>query len=314
MNLGGDLGGVGMKRNYRIWILALAVGLLMSGCKREEHTGDVQIYYQNTEGTGLVTEGYEWKTKETASQIDEMLERLKKPEDTVECTSVIPEDVLIAGYQLDKNNLDISFSQEYVLLDKPAEVLLRAAVVKSLTQIDGVQYVRFHVNGELLKDGHGNPIGYMQSEDFAQNTGAALNSYQREDVTLYYANAADTNLVKLQVSLRYNSYMTIEKAIIEQLMEEPDESGAQTAIPAETKLLSVSVKDNICYVNLNEGFLAELPQIRPEQTVYSLVNSIIEGGNCKQVQISVNGDTNIQFRGEIDLSKPFEKNMEIVEK
>lgn len=302
-----------MKHHYYIWVLFTAACLFMTGCKREDRTGDVQIYYQNTEGTGLVTEGYDWKTKETASRIDEVLERLKKPEDTVRCTSVIPEDVFIVEYQLNQSNLDIYFSQEYELLDKPAEVLFRAAVVKSLTQIEGVQFVRFYVNGELLKDGHGNPIGYMQSEDFTQNTGAALNSYQREDVTLYYADPVNGKLIALPVSLRYNSYITIEKAIIGKLMEKPDGNRAQIAIPAETKLLSVSVKDNICYVNMNEGFLAELPQISPEQTVYALVNSIIEGGNCKQVQISINGDADVQFRGEIDFSKPFEKNMEIVE-
>ncbi len=303
-----------MKWKYDVLgILIFTVILFVAGCKKDTHTEDVQIYYQNTEGTGLVTEGHDWGTGDIDGRIRDVLEWLKKPEDTVRCTSVIPGDVIITEYQLEQNNLDIFFSQEYELLGKTAEVLLRAAVVKSLTQIEGVDFVRFHVNGELLKDGHGNMIGYMQSEDFAQNTGEALNSYQREEVTLYYADAGSPALVEERISLRYNSYMTIEKAVIGQLMEEPEETGVQSAIPPETKLLGVSVKDGICYVNMNEGFLAELPLITPEQTVYSLVNSIIEGGNCKQVQILINGDTNVQLRGEIDLSKPFEKNVEIVE-
>ena len=66
-------------------------------------------------------------------------------------------------------------------------------------------------------------------------------------------------------------------------------------------------------MNLNEGFLAGLPSVDPELTVYSIVNSIIEGGNCSQVQISINGDPNVSLNETFALDNPFEKNFEIVE-
>ena len=119
--------------------------------------------------------------------------------------------------------------------------------------------------------------------------------------------------MKTEVVLRYNSYMTLEKAIVEQLIKGPEIEGRLAVIPAETKLLSVLIKDDICYVNLNEGFLAKTPITSPELAVYSLVNSIIEGGNCSQVQISINGDPDVKLEGEFALDKPFERNMEIVE-
>lgn len=302
-----------MGRYYRVCIAVAVFCLLAAGCGKKSGDGDVRIYYLNTEGNALASEGYDWKSDQTEDQIDEVLEKLRKPEDTVACTSVIPADVLVTDCVLDDDKLDISFSQEYELLSKPAEVLLRAAVIKSLTQIEGVDFVRFHVGGELLKDGHGNTIGYMQGDDFAQNTGAALNSYQQADVKLFYVNEAGDSLVRTDVSLRYNSYMTIEKAIIERLISGLDEDGIQTVIPPQTKLLGVSIKNGICYVNLNEGFLTNPGMADPELIVYSLVNSVIAGGNCNQVQISVNGDTNVLFQGQVDLSKPFGKNMEIVE-
>lgn len=302
-----------MRRYYRVGVLVTVFCLLVIGCRKKEEEGDILVYYLNSEGNALATEGYEWKSDQVESQIEEVLKKLRKPKDTVACTSVIPADVLITDCSLDENKLEISFSQEYELLDRPAEVLLRAAVVKSLTQIEGVDFVRFHVGGELLKNAHGNTIGYMQGDDFAQNTGVALNSYQQADVTLYYADAAGESLVQTEVSLRYNSYMTIEKAIIERLINGTDEDGMQAAIPSQTKLLGVSIKDGICYVNLDEGFLAGPDMMPPELIIYSLVNSVIAGGNCSQVQISISGNTNVMFHGEIDLDSPFEKNMEIVE-
>ena len=38
-------------------------------------------------------------------------------------------------------------------------------------------------------------------------------------------------------------------------------------IPAETKVLSVSVKDHICYVNLDKGFLDTTNVMNPELPV-----------------------------------------------
>lgn len=293
-------------------ILFVFCCLLISGCKQKEEVGDIQIYYLNAEGTALTTENYSWKSQKAEEQIEEVLNRLRKPKDTVQCTSAIPADVIVTDYSLEENCLKLSFSQEYGLLKKPAEVLLRAAVVESLTQIEEVYLVSFYVNGEPLKDSHGDAVGYMRKDDFVQNTGAALNSYQQAEVTLYYASLEGTGLVKKEVSLRYNSYMTIEKAIVEHLIKGPESGGSSAAIPAETKLLGVSIKDNICYVNLNEGFLAELPSINPELRVYSLVNSVIEGGNCEQVQISINGDPNVALNDSLTFEKPFRENKEIV--
>lgn len=302
-----------MRTHRRVILLLILCCLAATGCRQKKEAEDIQIYYLNPEGTALTAEGYNWKSEETEDRIDEVLERLRKPKDTVKCTPAVPSDVLVTDCRIEENRLDLYFSREYGLLDKPEEVLLRAAVVKSLTQIDEVYLVRFYVEGEPLKNSHGDVIGYMRNDDFAQNTGVALNSYQQEKVTLYFADVSGTSLVKTEVSLRYNSYMTIEKAIVEQLIKGPDSDGRFAVIPAETKLLGVLIKDDICYVNLNEGFLAELPSVSPELTVYSMVNSIIEGGNCSQVQISINGNPDVSLNENLALNKPLEENTEIVE-
>lgn len=301
-----------MRKYGFVWMLFAVICLAAAGCGKQEESGDILVYYANQEGTALVSEGYSWNSAQTSSQIAEVLDKLRTPEDTVSCTSSIPADVLITAWTLEGGDLELSFSQEYRLLDKPGEVLLRAAVVKSLTQIDGVEFVRFRVGGEPLRDGKGNLVGYMQEEDFVQNTGAAINSYQQADVSLCFGSADGKALVWSEETIRYNSYMTIEKAVIERLIKGPEEEGMQRTVPAETRLLGVSIKDQICYVNLDEGFLVSLPGVSPEVRIYSLVNSVIAGGNCSQVQISVNGDANLLFQEQIDLSKPLEENLEIV--
>ena len=78
-------------------------------------------------------------------------------------------------------------------------------------------------------------------------------------------------------------------------------------------MIGVSVKDTVCYVNLDEGFLNNTCVTDPAITVYAIVNSIVDGGASSQVQISVNGETNIQYMGRMDLSKPLSRDQNLVE-
>ena len=69
----------------------------------------------------------------------------------------------------------------------------------------------------------------------------------------------------------------------------------------------------MCYVNLGEEFLNNTFAGDPKITIYAIVNSIIDGGTCSQVQISVNGESNIEYMGSIDLSKPLSRDLDLVE-
>ncbi len=64
--------------------------------------------------------------------------------------------------------------------------------------------------------------------------------------------------------------------LVEQLIKGPSSDNETAVIPAETKVLSVSVKDHICYVNLDKGFLDTTNVMNPELPVYAIVNTIIE--------------------------------------
>ena len=62
---------------------------------------------------------------------------------------------------------------------------------------------------------------------------------------LYYGNKQGDRLVKEKVSIRYNSSISKEKVLVEQLIKGPSSDNETAVIPAETKVLSVSVKDHV---------------------------------------------------------------------
>ena len=151
------------------WMIALLMFgcLLTVGCHKEE-SYDMQIYYLNSEETALNTEGYNLKSDKVEGQVQEVLKKMRNPKDSVECVSAIPTDLIITDIRLEDGRLDLYFSEDYDILDVASEALLQAAVVQTVTQIDGVERVQFHVADEVLKDHHGDEVGYLRSEDFVQ--------------------------------------------------------------------------------------------------------------------------------------------------
>lgn len=303
-----------MKRFWQ-FVSCIMMTVLLAGCStgKEPDTSKSHIYYVNAEGTALIEQGYNLEGDTVEAEIKAVLKDMKKESDSIDYKSAFPEKLEVTDWNLDDKKLSIYFNTEYGRMDAATEVLLRAAVVQSLTQIAGIEYVDFYIEGEPLKDKNGNVVGSMRSEDFIKNTGSSLHTYQVANLRLYFANEKGDKLISREVSVRYNSNMSIEKLIVEQLIKGPAMEGAHQTIPSETKLLGVSVKDHICYVNFDEGFLGTGYTAAPDLTIYSLVNSIVDAGTASQVQISINGENDVRYQATVDLSKPFSRNQDIVE-
>lgn len=302
-----------MKKRVNLFLMAFLI--LLGGCGKGKglETGGYRIFYLDTDGTQLVEEVCSSEAVTVEEKIAEVLRLLGEEPDTIDYKSVLTEGVKIQSWDLQDTKLKVYFNKKYKKLDQISELLLRAAVVQSLVQISGVDYVCFYVDDEMLVNESGEETGYMRAEDFVQNTGSSLHTYQTANLVLYFSNARGDRLTAEEISVRYNSNMSIEKLIVEQILKGPSVSGDKAVIPGGTRLLGVSVKENVCYVNFDEGFLNVAERVNPKVTVYALVNSIIDGGEASQVQILVNGETNITYQETIDLSKPLSKDPDLLE-
>ena len=298
-----------------LWILLLAVPLLMAGCRKQQQVDEsgYRIWYINQDETCLKYENKELQSKNEEGLLREMMEVMRETPTDDELKPVIPEDVTLLDFDFEHNQLYLDFSPEYKKMPKVYEVLCRAAIVRTMGQIDGVEYVDFQVNGEPLTDLEGKEIGLMNEDQFIENAGEEINAYKTADLTLYFANKAGDKLVGQRVAMEYNSNISLEKLIVEQLIEGPPFEGAYPTIPSETKLLNISIKDKICYVNLDEGFLGTGYNVIESIPVYSIVNSLIENTDAQKVQISINGESNRMFRESINFDTIFEKNEGLIE-
>ena len=302
-----------MKKKIGMFLFLIG-GLLFAGCSKEEKGIATNIYYMNPEGNALVQEVYFRQETDGEKAVKEIFEVLTKPTDLQEFQSAIPQTIKIEGVGLEKQKLEVSFNNEYGKLAKSTEVLMRAAIVQTMVQIPDVTYVSFYVGKEPLKDTSGEAIGLMCAEDFVQNTGFSLKTYQETDLKLYFADKEGMKLVaEKHEGVHYNINTSIEKLVVEQLMKGSRSDKRSGTIPDTVKLLGVSVKDGICYVNFDSAFLTEGFNQKPEVAIYSIVNSIIANGNTTKVQILVDGSADVSFKGTIDLSEPLEWRADLIE-
>lgn len=304
-----------MKQIKYLLLAFLMAASLLCGCSgRDELEPDEPfIYYLTMEGTGIEKRAFDWKGENPEEEIQNVLQALCEPDESGKLRAAIPDEVEIERFHIENTKLDLHFSKGYRKLDSAQEVLCRAAVVQSLVQIEEVGLVKFYIENEPIQDEDGLEIGYMNADDFVQNTGETLGSFQKVEFSICVPNEAGDALINEVREVRYNSNIAVEKVVIEQLMSKKAMANELIIMPPETKLLGVTVKDGICYVNFDEGFQISGYTINPELSIIAIVNSIVDNSTATQVQISINGKTDVKFQNTVDLSRPLKKSETFME-
>lgn len=298
------------------WVLcaSLFLSLFVCGCGgRSQKEADYYIYYLNKDQTKLAPVAFEPETEEREALIGDMIASLGESPDDVEFSQPLAGHVQLLSWTLENGQLQLNFSSEYSQLDRVAEVLCRAAIVRTLTQVDGVDFVSFYVGDMPLTDSKGTPLGLMTAESFIENPGEQINAIQTATLTLYFANQEGNGLVPEVQERHYNGNISMEKLVLEQLLKGPISEDLKPAVPVGTKLVGVSVLDGVCFVNLDAGFLNQDYNVEEGVVIYSIVNSLAELPNINKVQISVNGDTSITYREQFSLSTIYERDLDYLE-
>lgn len=309
------------KRIIPVFALFCLILLAVSACRKgEAKNGTVyKIFYVNDDNTGVLSYDYETESTDTDVVLQELLDQMETMPERLEYHPPLAGSFRLIAYMLSDGQLFLDFSEEYKNQEIITEILVRAAIVRTLTQVRDVQYVSFSVGGQPLTDASGNVVGVMNKDTFINNAGNEINTYEKVKIRLYLANESGDGLTEVTRTRVYNSNISVERLIVEEIIAGPAENdagiGNRAAYPVinpETKVVSVNIRDGICYVNLDGSFLNQIYNVTPEVTVYALTNSLVELSNVNKVQISVNGETNINYRESISLSTMFERNLDLV--
>ncbi len=300
-----------------IFIMCLAVVLLLAGCKKEEHpegSNCYTLYFISNDSTKLITREYWTTTTDESKLFEELRSELSKVPEKLEYMPPFGNKVSLRKWKSQNGRLLLDFESSYLKLAADAEVLTRAAIVKTFTQIKGINYVTFQVEGNDLEDNLGKLVGAMYSDSFIYNEGAQINSFEEITLNLFFANKEGDALVKTEKTIMHNTNVPMERVILEQLIAGAKGTKGYGTINPDTKVMGVVVKDGVCYVNLNNTFLTQVYSVTPEVAIYSIVNSLCEVSGIQKVQISIDGDTSIVYREKMQLNAMYERNLDMMDK
>ncbi len=234
---------------------------------------------------------------------------LKKAPKSVLSKSALPDTVTVNKYDLSKDGgLTIDFDTAYNELTGIPEILCRAAIVKTLGQVSGVEFIQFNINGQPLQDSNGEVVSSMTADEFLESIGDETN-YK---VSLFFTDKKGDTLIEYVTNLYYSGTSSLEELVVNQLINGPTETGLYQTIPEGTVLLDVNTKDGVCYVDFNEKFLDNTKDINDKVVIYSVVNTLVELPNINKVQFLVNGQVQKTYRENVPLDGLFERNLDLV--
>lgn len=303
---------MGKRLTFTVLLLLL---VLLTGCSNKnkkndlDQTAEVKVYYIDTTSSTIVSEKFTPSVTGKDGMVGELLYALKQEPKNVIYKSALPEMVKVNEFYFSEDDrLTINFDTSYYDLKGIPEILCRAAIVKTLSQIDGVEYIEFYVNGQPLKNTGGEVVISMTDEDFIESIGDETN-YK---ASLYFTNENGDELIEYITDIYYTGTSTIEELVINQLINGPTKAGLYPTIPEGTTLLDVNTKEGICYIDFNEKFLENVSGIKNEVVIYSVVNSLVELPNINKVQFLINGEVQKTYRENLAFDKLFDRNLDLI--
>ncbi len=310
-------------RGRRLWaILLLLCFCVLTGCNAEEvsqenlseeETQGPRLYYLNEERTKVISEPYVIEGYALNTKIANMLTALEQVLWTEEELDLLAERNPIVGFEVKADELlSLQFAADYSMVHTTTSVLRRAAIVKTLCQLEGISAVEIYIGTQPLLHLNGKPVGIMKAENFVDSTGENTEFYQEETITVYFADETGERLLESNLKVIYDGTVTTERLVLEQLLEGPVTDGMYATLPVGTVLNKISVKNGVCYVDFNEKFLEKREGISAQVTIYSVVNSLVELSGIYKVQFLINGDTRKTYNN-MEFSGTFERNLDIVE-
>ncbi len=299
------------------WLL-LIVGL--TACRagesgQAEYAATYRIYYLNSSMTALSPQEYGTDTVIGDQVIRELMQQFLTAPNDVENQVALSSAVNYLGFEQEDRVLKLYFDAGYsnhTVMDPTREILCRAALTKTMTQIDGIDYISIYAGDQPLLNGDGNPVGLLADTDFIESI-SDVNTFERSSLKLFFADETGSRLVAEEREVVHSINTSLERLVVEEVLKGPQLEGRYAVVPSDVKLLNLSVNENVCYINFDASFLNSLAEVKEYIPIYAIVNSLCQLPTVSRVQFTVNGSSDVMFRDAISLNTQFEKDMEIGE-
>lgn len=162
-----------MKKKSVMMMFCLILVLALTGCRSKKETNDqsnqkgTAIYYTNNDVTKLILKRKNIRLKGSQIQkVQTLLGELQKTPKSQNIRSVIPKRIVINSFEVNSNIVQVDFSMGYKQIAENKDLICRAGIVYTLTQLKGINYVSFSISGEPMLDTDGTALGALGRDSF----------------------------------------------------------------------------------------------------------------------------------------------------
>lgn len=293
-------------RNMALVLMLVAVIAITGACQRQ--SASVELFFA-TEGNETLSS--EWRRVEfrnTRQKLTRTLEELVAGPTLPQLYRAVSAETKILAVKLDGTDVTVNLSRDYLSFGGVlADLMARVSIVNTLTALPEVERVRILVEGEELKDGNGQPLGYCSFVDLSQPSAQQVTLYFADDQAMYLV--AEMRTIQLPPGA---DLLALGRAIVEELIKGPVQSGLGQVIPREVRVRSVSYADGTFYIDFSEEMHTRHSggAAGEAMTLGAIVNSLTELTQIRRVMMTVNGGTmNIEH---VVVEEPLTRNEAII--
>lgn len=308
-----------MMKHFKI-LLLLSVAMLLTvfGCKKDSDKeastpkladGEYEVYYLTQDGFHLETEIRKTSGEQPEELARELVKIMQDPKERGH-NCAFGSGVSLQNLRITEGVLNLHFSKEYSSLKSSREILARAAVVRTLNAIPGVDSVLLYVEDAVFRDANGRIPGPLTAGDFELTFFENLASAR---LKLYFSDEEGRELCEEVREVSYGFGTTLYEMVLTQLIAGPENEALRAVLPQDTRILSVNLNNGICYVLLSNNVIGSLEElgVKPKTMVYSIVNSLTELSNVNRVVIRFEGMDGEPFGEDLPLADALERNLDM---
>lgn len=306
--------------SYLIGVLLLMT-ICLSGCEKQapiigSQVNEKSIFFFDEARNEIIAEPIEDALNQLATSkekveyiINRLVENRSTQLVTLQNNKPIPYlHVKMADDLAENPIIKFYFTEEYYTLTPAEKIGIRASIVFSLTTLDFIEGVEFYVGDSPLMTSVGKPVGVIYPSQIKIGVIDPSPATRPYTLSLYYANAQG----KLEKEVRgvlVSDTASLEKLLIEELINGPSVDGLKPTMPGDVKINEVKVANGCCYVDLSFDNKAKFfaSDRERELMLYSIVDSLTELPQIKKVVIYLDGQSGIPFIQDIDFGDTLER-------
>ena len=153
-------------------------------------------------------------------------------------------------------------------------------------------------------------------EDENNNSSETISDVNKKNVVLYFANneyveTGNDDLEHVLPEERLIEYndISLEEAVVRELMKGPESSELGNSIPDTVELLGVEVRNKTAFVDFAQEGLNGC-SLQEDLTISQIVNSLLELDYVDKVQFLIEGEKAESLMGHFDIMEPFDSKLE----